>query len=126
MPEASIRPFRHTAPTLYTAAPVNRQLDTLHVSEAVASRRTVKKVWPARNATAAPMSDASESRPSGIEETNMLSFSSVRPSLPANAWTSGVLPATGQTELNRILSLASSSASDLDAVLTQPLDALRR
>ena len=35
-----------------------------------------------------------------------------------------MLPATGQTELNRILSLASSSASDLDAVLTQPLEAL--
>ena len=117
---------RHERRHSDAASSVDRQLDALRHQRCRIGARTVRKVWAARNATASPMSEASESRPSGIEETNMLSFSSVRPSLPANAWTSGVLPATGQTELNRILSLASSSARDLDAVLTQPLEALRQ
>ena len=109
----------HRPPSTGSSTPCRRQGGR-------SERRTVKKVCVARNATASPMSEASDSRPSGMVETNMLRFSSVRPSLPANEWTSGVLPATGQTELNRILSLASSSASDLDAVLTQPLEALRQ
>src|SRR5688572_16859755 len=75
-----------------------------------------------RKQAALPMSSGCEKRPRGMVARNLARISGV--SSPMKVLSSGVSPATGLIALTRMPSGASSTAIDLVAVTSQPLDAL--